>query len=72
MEMKCILSSFSIISTFAPGPTIHHIRTVAVFKVLNLRVDEITTPATRMRHQPETKPTSNQELVAEKEDLYGK
>jgi hypothetical protein len=51
---------------------IQYIRMVAVFKVLNRRVDEITTPATRMRHQSETKPTSNQELVAEKEDLYGK
>lgn len=72
MDLKCMLSSFSFISISAPGPTIHHIRMVAVFKVLNLKFDEITTPATRMRHQPETKPTSNQELVAEKEDLYGK
>jgi hypothetical protein len=45
---------------------------VAVFKVLNLRIEEITTPATRMRHQSETKPTNNPELVAGKEDLYGK
>lgn len=71
MDLKRILS-FSFISISAPGPTMHHTRMVAVFKVPNLRLDEITTPATRMRHQPEMNPTSNQELVAEKEDLYGK
>lgn len=71
-DLKGRLSCFSFILISVPDPTIHCIRMVAVFKVLNLRFKEITTPATKMRHQSETKPTNTPELVAEKEDLYGK